>query len=355
MKKLFTVMVWCVLLCVSASAWAQVTFRQLQSPIQTWSNYALSKDGKVMAANFGGEIFRWTSGGGFHDLGLGDTFNSSIGISADGETIVTGRTGADGNTNPAMWQRSTDWFDLGHPAEGCVLDGGWGDAWSVSGDGSVVVGLAWYCPGAEGFQWTKEGGIVGLGHPAHASSRATAISADASTIVGFYEDPTQGFRRPVRWISGSTDLFLGEEMSGEAIAVSSDGSQIVGQAANSRGVGTAFYYTPSGGLVLLGVLSGNNTDESVATGVSDNGIVIGASISTFSWASHPFIWSAKTGLQRLQPLLVKNGAVIPKGVTLTNVLAISADGSTIVGLWMDQNFNQGPWIVRLKGKGSRLN
>jgi hypothetical protein len=60
-------------------------------------------------------------------------------------------------------------------------------------------------------------------------------------------------------------------------------------------------------------------------------------------------------LQRLQPLLVKNGAVIPKGVTLTNVLAISADGSTIVGLWMDQNFNQGPWIVRLKGKGSRLN
>ena len=93
MKKLFTVMVWCVLLCVSASAWAQVTFRQLQSPIQTWSNYALSKDGKVMAANFGGEIFRWTSGGGFHDLGLGDTFNSSIGISADGETIVTGRTG----------------------------------------------------------------------------------------------------------------------------------------------------------------------------------------------------------------------------------------------------------------------
>ena len=60
----------------------------------------------------------------------------------------------------------------------------------------------------------------------------------------------------------------------------------------------------------------------MATGVSDNGIVIGASISTFSWASHPFIWSAKTGLQRLQPLLVKNGAVIPKGVTLTNVLAL---------------------------------
>ena len=131
MKKLFTVMVWCVLLCVSASAWAQVTFRQLQSPIQTWSNYALSKDGKAMAANFGGEIFRWTSGGGFHDLGLGDTFNSSIGISADGETIVTGRTGADGNTNPAMWQRSTGWVDLGHPAEGCVLDGSWGSAWSV--------------------------------------------------------------------------------------------------------------------------------------------------------------------------------------------------------------------------------
>ncbi len=351
MKKLLVV-VCCALFCVAASAWGQVKYQQLTSPIQSWESFAISKDGKVMAANIGGEIFRWTAAGGFVDLGLGDTFNSSIGISADGNTIVAGRTGADGNSNPAMWQQAAGWVDLGHPAEDCVLDGSWGDAWGVSSDGSVVVGLAWYCPGAEGFQWTKQGGIVGLGHPVGASSRATTISADGSTIVGFYEDPIQGFRRPVRWISGSTDLFLGDGMAGEAIAVSSDGSKIVGQAADSTGNGRAFYYSGTGGLVNLGVLSGNTSDQSVATGVSDNGIVIGASINPFNWSSQPFVWSSKMGLHRLQATLVRNGAVIPSGVTLTNVLAISADGSTMVGLWLDANFNQGPWIVRIHGKAS---
>lgn len=354
MKRLAAVAVACVLLCVSASSWAQVQYQQLKSPIQSWSNYALSKDGTVMAANIGGEIFRWTSAGGFVDLGLGDTFNSSIGISGDGTTIVTGRPGRDGNSNPAMWQQATGWVDLGHPAEGCILDSSWGDAWSTNRDGSIVVGLSWYCPGAEGFEWTKQDGIVGLGHPAGASSRATAISADGSTIVGFYEDPVQGFRRPVRWISKSTDLFLGDDLAGEAIALSSDGSQIVGQAADSTGNGRAFYYSPRRGLVSLGVLSGNNTDQSVAFGVSDTGVVIGASIDVFDFSSEPFLWSPKTGLHRLQATLARNGAVIPKGVTLTNVLAISADGSTIVGLWLDAKFNQGPFLAHITGNAAQL-
>ncbi len=350
MKRCLAIAVFCVLLCFSASAWAQIKFATITSPVApTWSNFALSKNGTVMAANYGGEIFRWTSAGGFVDLGLGDIYNSSIGISADGNTIVTGRTGVDGNSNPAMWQKATGWVDLGHPAEGCTLDGSWGDAWGVSGDGSIVVGLAWYCPGAEGFQWTKQDGMVGLGHPLRASSRATTISADGSTIVGFYEDPTQGFRRPVRWISGSTDMFLGD-IPGEAIAVSSDGSQIVGQAADSTGNGRAFYYTNSGGLTDLGVLTGNTTDQSVAIGVSDNGVVIGASINPFSWTSQPFIWSPKTGMRWLRAALVRNGAVLPSGMVLSNVLAISADGSTIVGLWYDANFNQGAWIAHLHSK-----
>jgi len=352
MRKCWATLVWCALLCFSASSWAQVKFELLPDPIKTWSNFALSTDGNVMAANYGGEIFSWTPTGGFVDLGLGDIFNSSIGISADGKTIVSGRIGSDLNSNPAMWQAATGWVDLGHPAEGCSLDSSWGDAWGVSGDGSIVVGLAWYCPGAEGFQWTASGGIVGLGHPTNASSRATTISADGSTIVGFYEDPTQGFRRPVRWVAGSTDLFLGD-VPGEVIAVSSDGSQMAGQVADSTGNGRAFYYSATGGLVDLGVLSGNTTDQSVATGVSDAGVVIGASINPFSWTSHPFIWSAKTGMRWLRAALVRNGAVIPSTVVISNVLAISADGSTLVGTWYDTT-TYGSWMAHLHGKASLL-
>ena len=190
---------------------------------------------------------------------------------------------------------------------GCPSRGSGGSPGEVNNDGALPGRDVLHSGGlhadsaSEAFPVPEQ---FGLGHPAGASSRATAISADGSTIVGFYEDPVQGFRRPVRWISGSTDLFLGDKLAGEAIGVSSDGSKIVGQASDSRGVGRAFYYTLADGLVSLGVLSGNKTDESVATGVSDNGIAIGASMSIFSWESHPFIWSAKTGLQRLQPLLM---------------------------------------------------
>ena len=354
MKKCFVKVALSVFVCIAATAVAQVKLDLITSPVgPTWVNVALSKNGQVMAANYGGEIFRWTTAGGFVDLGTSDLFNSSIGVSADGNTIVTGRTGTDGSANPAMWQKATGWVNLGHPAEGCSLDQSWGDAWSVSGDGSIVVGLAWYCPGAEGFVWTQQGGIVGLGHPTGASSRATSISADGSTIVGFYEDPTQGFRQPVRWINGATDMFLGN-VPGEAIAVSSDGKQIVGQAPDSTGNGRAFYYTDAAGLVPMGVLTGNTTDQSVAIGVSDAGVVIGASINPFTWTSQSFIWSQKTGMRWLKAALVRNGAVIPSGTVLSGVLAISADGSTLVGSWYDANFNEGVWIAHLHGKNALL-
>src|ERR1700743_2046167 len=113
----------CVFLGMTVFAGAQVTFQILPNPTgPTYSNYALSGNGKAMAANYGGEIFRWTSAGGFVDLGQGDPLNSSIGISSDGNTIIAGRVGPDGNTNSALWQQATGWVDLGHPTEGCVLD-----------------------------------------------------------------------------------------------------------------------------------------------------------------------------------------------------------------------------------------
>jgi uncharacterized membrane protein len=355
MKKRFLKLVFCALVCLNASVWAQVSFEIIPSPIgPTWSNYSLSSNGTVMAANYGGEIYRWTRSGGFVDLGTGDFLNSSIAISADGSTIVAGWPGPDGYSNPARWQQATGWVNLGHPAEGCVLDGSWGSGWSVNHDGSVVVGLAWYCPGAEGFQWTEQGGMVGLGHPTGASSRATAISADGSTTVGFYEDPRFGNRRPVRWVSGTTDLFLGANSNGEAIAVNSNGSQIVGQAVvDSSGYARAYSYTKAG-LIKLGTLSGNSTDQSLANSVSDRGIVVGFSGDPFAGTSHAFVWGPKSGMRLLQRVLVQDGADIPAGLTITDALVISGDGSTIIGLWTDTNFNSGAFMARFNRKNSPL-
>lgn len=346
------------LLSVSFAAGGQTpTFQMLMNPTGsgTWINYALSHDGKVMAANYGGSIYRWTPDtpkfpfGGFAYLGPGYLLDSEIGISSDGTTIITGRTGPDGYVNPALWKQTTGWSDLGHPANGCILDSGWGGGYDVSGDGSVAVGLAWYCPGAEGFVWNRTDGMTSLSHPSRgASSRASAISADGKTIVGFSEDPKQGIRRPVFWSAGKTNLFAGAHTPGEATAVTADGSQIVGQFWDATVGGIyAFRYT-AGNLVSLGTVSGNPSDQSIANAVAENGTVVGWSGDPFGVGIEAFIWSPKLGMQSLAKYLQRRGVLIPFGMTLATALDISADGSTIVGVWVDQSYNEGGWMVRLK-------
>src|SRR5207245_10600377 len=138
----------------------------------------------------------------------------------------------------------------------------WGSGYGVNANGKVAVGLAWTCTSAEGFKWTPKTGNLSLGHPVgNHSSRASAISADGKTIVGFWEDPT-GPRRPVRWIDGKHDLFLGKNTIGEATAVNSNGKQIVGQAPDASGNGVAFFYSEAhGGLTILGTLSHRTGDQ----------------------------------------------------------------------------------------------
>jgi uncharacterized membrane protein len=331
------------------------SFQMLINPTvsPTWSNYALSKDGEVMAANYGGRIYRWSSdtpkfpSGGFTLLDQGAFLSSSIGISKDGSTIIASRTGPDRNVNPSIWSRETGWTDMGHPANGCLMDGQWGSGYGVNGDGSIAVGLAWYCPGAEGFMWSRTSGMIRLSHPTGHSSRASAISADGHTIVGFSEDPQYGNRRPVLWLSGKTLLFAGAHTPGEAAGVSSDGSKVVGQAFNQYS-GYAFYYTQKDGLVSLGTISGNQFDQSFANAVADNGTTVGWSGDPFGAGIQAFIWSPAIKMQSLQRYLQNRGVLIPFGISLTTALDISADGSTIVGTWQDAYFNQGGWMVRLK-------
>ena len=58
-------------------------------------------------------------------------------------------------------------------------------ATAVSADGSVVVGESTTASGQEAFRWTQSGGMVGLGSlSAESSSRAFGVSSDGSVVVG---------------------------------------------------------------------------------------------------------------------------------------------------------------------------
>jgi probable HAF family extracellular repeat protein len=333
-------------LCLSAKA-ATATFQIITDPVAgTWSNYALSGDGTVMAANYGGEIYRWTAAGRLQDLGPGDPYSSSIGISRDGSAIISGHVGLRGFTSPHIWN-ATGLVDLGHPHNGCTKIGNsWGSGYGLSGDGKVAVGLAWTCTAAEGFAWTAKTGNLSLGHPAgNHSSRASAISANAKTIVGFWEDPTRP-RRPVRWVGGKHDLFLGTKTIGEATTVNSNGTQIVGQSLDASGTEVAFFYSDKRGLIKLGTLSHSTTDQSIANGISDNGRVVGWTGDPFGAGIEAFTWTSSSGMKRLARVLNKLGAKIPAGTTLTTAVSISADGSTMAGQYVNgQNF--GNWMAHI--------
>jgi len=348
-KMLVTAGLVCLIsmLCLPANA-STATFQIISDPVTgTWTNFALSGDGTVMAANYGGEIYRWTAANGFQDLGPGDPYSSSIGISQDGSTIISGYIGSDGYSRPALWN-ATGLVDLGHPANGCYQIGNsWGSGYGVSANGKVAVGLAWTCKDAEGFSWSERTGNRSLGHPpGNHSSRASAISANAKTIVGFWEDPT-GPRRPVRWVHRKHDLFLGATTLGEASAVTSDGTQIVGQAYDAKGNGVAFLYSDNAGMISLGTIVHGRTQQSFPNGISDNGIVIGWSGDPFGNGVEAFIWSAQLGTKKLARVLKENGAHIPAGTTLLTAVSISADGSTIAGEYFDSQFNLGNYIAHI--------
>ena len=67
MKRLITVV---VVLCALSAAAQNVRFRFFPSPNGPgFSNYSLSRDGRIVAVNSSGEIYTWTEQGGFQGPG----------------------------------------------------------------------------------------------------------------------------------------------------------------------------------------------------------------------------------------------------------------------------------------------
>jgi hypothetical protein len=81
--------------------------------------------------------------------------------------------------------------------------------------------------------------------------------------------------------------------------------------------------------------------------VADNGTTVGWSGDPFGAGIQAFIWSPTIKMQSLQRYSENRGVLIPSGISLTTGPDISADGSTIVGVWQHDQFNQGGWMVRL--------
>ena len=325
------------------TARADGQFYAIGSPSLSTATLDLSADGSVAVGVTNGVAWRWTVAGGLQPLTPANgRFTSTAAVSADGSTVVSTLLNPDsGYAEAARWTADTGWQYLGGLPEGGPLDGQLSSGWGVNGDGSIVVGLAWLTNGsAEAFQWTAADGMVGLigGQPAY-GSRASRVSADGSTVVGFYG--SQSFdRRPTRWTTpGNPELV---DTLGEATATNSDGSVIVGGAIPPNGSSNreAFIYSRGSGGTSLGVLDPTDPfSQSFANRVSDGGVVVGWSGDPVGLGSPQtgFVWTADGGMVSANDYLAANGVNVPANYVIDSVTCISADGKVLGGQAIDNN------------------
>lgn len=108
-------------------------------------------------------------------------------------------------------------------------------------------------------------------------------------------------------------------IGGLPVAISSDGGTVAGSATVDTST-QAFRWTLSGGLQILGTLTG--TGVSFAYGTSANGnAVVGESSSSTPY-THAFIWTSTGGMSDL--------GILPGGTT-SFASSVSADGSVVTG------------------------
>ena len=250
-----------------------------------------------------GEAFRWTSDTGKVDLGDlpgSNVWSAAHGVSADGSVVVGFGSSASTGTNwlsgheAFRWTGGTGMVGLGDLPGGDSVS----EAHSVSADGSVVVGFGSSASsastgiislsGREAFRWTGGTGMVGLGDlpGGDFGSEAYGVSADGSVVVGVGSGAAG--REAFRWTSDGGMVSLGDLPGGTnsmAFDVSADGRVVVGSGAmvpvmNGQMAifGEAFIWTEADGMQrLLDVLLANGATGLdgwtlvQATGISADG------------------------------------------------------------------------------------
>jgi probable HAF family extracellular repeat protein len=231
--------------------------------------YAVSADGAVIvgwgSSMSGTEAFRWTDATGM--VGLGDLpggdfyifYSWAKGVSADGAVIV-GESESVLGFEAFRWTEATGMVGLGDLPGGAFSS----SASAVNADGAVIVGESESFLGLEAFRWTEATGMVGLGDLPGGSfySLAKGVSADGAVIVG--ESASVVGVEAFRWTEATGMLSLREMLIAEGVdltgwylsratAISADGRTIVGYGVVPDG--NNVYLVRTGGLITPDNLS----------------------------------------------------------------------------------------------------
>jgi uncharacterized membrane protein len=218
-------------------------------------------------------------------------------------------------------------------------------ATSVTADGQTIIGyqVSNVEPLEIGFRVTPELGMVPftLGTP-------KAISADGRIVVGYVLTPDQ-LEAALFTSLGDTTMLgaLPEFGSSYAQATSADGSVVVGVAYSGEN-NVGFRWTLQTGMVALDSLPGDTWAQ--AQGVSADGQLIvgrGSVIpNQFRTQGHAVLWDDAHGARRLDAVLAELG-VDTGGVSLVELVGVSADGKVVVGNGIDASLRKVAFVARL--------
>jgi len=129
------------------------------------------------------------------------------------------------------------------------------------------------------------------------------------------------------------------------MAISADGQIAAGYWGEN-----AFYWTQAGGTVNIGRLPPEEGDFGGATAnaiTADGKLIFGVSGQPFFGKPKAFVWTQAAGMRPLADVITAAGLIIPEGVTLTNVLASSNDGTVVLGQATMADFSIQCFVVRL--------
>ena len=327
-------------------AWAQGKF----IPLGVENTYVtcMSGDGTVVVGVWGSEgpAWRWTAETGVVDIG---SISQTVAVSRDGRTIVGTAKDATGVGYAATWQSGKQWITLPPPQNSRVQDGKSTVGYDVSGDGSVIVGLAYLNPSrVEAFRYDVKSGTVPLGTLTGGRSRGSVVSADGHVVAG-WDDLTgkgsgKGFWYGSIWWDGFQRLLHPFNGIGQVEGTNDVGSVLVGRG-HPMSMTHAYRFTSWDGHVEdLGALKrddngngigggptgGDVEDTAIAMAVSDDSTVV-VGTSGYQPPTDAFIWTADTKMVKLSDYLTKKGITGHENWTLMTATDISPNGKIIAG------------------------
>jgi hypothetical protein len=251
---------------------------------------------------------------------LCDPITQGYGVSGNGLVVVgsaAARSTGALHLDPVRWPGGgTGVSDLGDLPASTEI----GEAFGASDTGAVIAGSHTSTAGRDAWYWTGSGLVVlpRLSAGTKVTAGAVAVSRDGSTIVGY------STRRTVTLPGGTV------------VAVEP-------QAVRWTGAGYAT-------LENLGTLPGATAIDSRAQAVSPDGtIVVGRALGTGN-ADRAFIWDAAHGMRDLAAVLASEHGLDLTGWVLTDALGVSevnAGEFTVVGRGVNPSGDPEGWVAYL--------